>query len=40
MNKPVSTITKVVGAASLVLAGYALLTSLSDIRRYIRITRM
>lgn len=40
MNKPVSTITKVVGAASLLLAGYVLLTSLPDLRRYIRISMM
>jgi hypothetical protein len=40
MTKTVATLTKVAGAAGLLFAGYVLLNSLSDIRRYIRISRM
>ncbi len=40
MKKAVNTITTVVGAASLLLAGYVLLTSIPDLRRYIRISTM
>lgn len=35
-----STVVMVVGAASLLLAGYVLLSTLPDLRRYIRISTM
>lgn len=38
MNKPGSIVVKMVGAASFLLAGYSLLISLPDLRRYIRIS--
>ena len=40
MNRAASTVVMVMGAVSLLLAGYVLLTSLPDLRRYIRISRM
>jgi uncharacterized protein DUF6893 len=39
-NSAASTIAKMVGAASLLFAGYVFFTSLPDLRRYIRISRM
>jgi len=40
VNRAASTVVMVMGAVSLLLAGYVLLTSLPDLRRYIRISRM
>jgi len=40
VNGPASTVVMVMGAVSLLLAGYVFLTSLPDLRRYIRISRM
>lgn len=40
MRKTASTITAIVGAATLLLAGYSLLAALPDLRRYIRISTM
>jgi hypothetical protein len=40
MNKAISTIAKVAAAATLLLAGYALVVSLPDLRRYIKISTM
>jgi hypothetical protein len=40
VNKPGSIVVKLVGAAAFLLAGYVLLTSLPDLRRYIRISTM
>jgi hypothetical protein len=40
VKKAVSTITTVFGAATLLMAGYVILSSLPDPRRYIRISRM
>lgn len=40
MKRPGSIIATVVGAASFLLAGYVLLTSLPDLRRYIKISMM
>jgi hypothetical protein len=38
--KTLSAITTVVGAATLLMAGYVLLAALPDLRRYIRISTM
>jgi hypothetical protein len=40
MKKAVSAVTMIVGAGTVLLAGYVLLNSLADIRRYIRISTM
>jgi len=40
MNKAILTIAKVTAAATVLLAGYALVASLPDLRRYIRISTM
>ncbi len=40
MKKTLSTVTKVVGAATLILAGYILISSIPDVGRYIRISTM
>jgi hypothetical protein len=40
MTKPLGTIAKVIGAASLLWAGYVLLAALPDLRRYIKISSM
>jgi hypothetical protein len=40
MSKPASIVVRVVGVASFLLAGYVVLTSLPDLRRYIKISRM
>ncbi len=40
MRKTASTITTIVGAATLFLAGYAFLAALPDLRRYVRINTM
>ncbi|MGD0267746.1 MAG: hypothetical protein ABSB14_01675 [Candidatus Sulfotelmatobacter sp.] len=40
MNKSAATLTKIVGAASLLFVGYVFLTALPDLRRYIRISMM
>lgn len=40
MNKPDSIIVRVIGAASFLLAGYVLLKSLPDLKRYIKISTM
>jgi hypothetical protein len=40
MNKAVSTIAKMAAAATLLLAGYAIVASLPDLRRYIKISTM
>jgi hypothetical protein len=40
VSKQASTIVKVVGAVSVLLAGYVVITSLPDLRRYIRISMM
>jgi uncharacterized protein DUF6893 len=40
VKRPGSIIATVVGAASFLLAGYVLLTSLPDLRRYIKISMM
>lgn len=40
MKKAMSTLTTVVGAATLLMAGYVILNSIPDLRRYIRISMM
>ncbi len=40
MKKTLSTITSVVGVATLLLAGYVFLKSIPDVRRYIKISTM
>jgi hypothetical protein len=40
MNKAISTIANVVGAATLLLVGYAIVASLPDLRHYIRLSTM
>jgi hypothetical protein len=40
MAKALSVLTKVAGAATLAFAGYIILASLPDLRRYIRISTM
>lgn len=40
MKKALTTATAVVGVATLAFAGYVLLASLPDLRRYIRISTM
>jgi hypothetical protein len=40
MKKTVSTMTKVAGVASLLFAGYVLLTAIPDLKRYIKISMM
>jgi hypothetical protein len=40
VSKSAATLTKVVGAASLLLVGYVFLTALPDLRRYIKISMM
>ena len=40
VNKPGSIVVKLVGAAAFLFAGYVLLTSLPDLRRYIKISTM
>jgi hypothetical protein len=40
MNKAISTIAKVAAVATLILAGYALVASLPDFRRYMKISTM
>jgi hypothetical protein len=40
VKKTVSAITTVVGAATLLMAGYVLLAALPDLRRYIKISTM
>jgi len=40
VEKAVSTITTEFGAATLLMAGYVLLSSLPDLRRYVRISTM
>ena len=40
MKKTINTVTNVVGVTALLLAGYAFLKSLPDLRRYIRISTM
>jgi hypothetical protein len=40
MDKAVLTFTKVIGTAALLMMGYALISSLPDLKRYIRISTM
>ena len=40
MKKALAGITNVVGVATLVMIGFAVLTSVGDIKRYIRISTM
>jgi hypothetical protein len=40
VSKSAATLTKVVGAASLLFVGYVFLTALPDLRRYIKISMM
>jgi hypothetical protein len=40
MNKAILTMAKVAAATTLILAGYALVASLPDLKRYIRISTM
>ena len=40
MDKTLLTFTKIVGTAALIFVGYALVTSLPDLKRYVRITTM
>lgn len=40
MRKSASALVKVVGTASLLFAGYVILSALPDLRRYIRISKM
>lgn len=40
MDKALLTFTKVVGAAALLLMGYAFVASLPDMKRYVRISTM
>jgi hypothetical protein len=40
MKRTMSTIASLAGVATLMFVGYAVLTSLSDLRRYIRISTM
>ncbi|MGB8768251.1 MAG: hypothetical protein WCC92_01445 [Candidatus Korobacteraceae bacterium] len=40
MKKKLSTLTNVVGVATLLVAGYVVITSLPDLRRYIKMSMM
>ncbi|MGO8796625.1 MAG: DUF6893 family small protein [Candidatus Sulfotelmatobacter sp.] len=40
MAKAISTMTRIVGVAGLVMAGYVVLSALPDLRRYIKISTM